>query len=60
MQNIEMQVTGNILTVKVDLSKKFGRSASGKTIRIASTEGNKNIQGTDAVMGLNIYTKEGL
>ena len=41
-----MSVDGNILTVKVDLSKEFGPSASGKTIIIASTEGNVPIEGT--------------
>ena len=32
MKNVEMTVTGNILTIKVDLSKEFGPSASGKTV----------------------------
>jgi hypothetical protein len=35
-----MSIEGDILTIKVDLSKDFGPSASGKTILIASTEGN--------------------
>ena len=38
MKNVEMSLEGNILTMKVDLSKEFGPSASGKTIIIASTE----------------------
>ncbi len=58
MQNIEMQVAGNILTVKIDLSKRLGRSKSGKTMMVASSEGNKAIAGTDVVIGLNAYTKE--
>jgi len=32
MKNVEMSIEGNILTIKVDLSKDFGPSASGKTI----------------------------
>jgi len=40
MKNVEMKVEGNILTIKVDLTKEFGPSSSGKTIIIASTEGN--------------------
>jgi hypothetical protein len=40
MKNVEMKVEGNVLTIKVDLSKEFGPSSSGKTIIIASTEGN--------------------
>ena len=39
MKNVEMSLEKNILTIKVDLSKEFGPSASGKTIIIASTEG---------------------
>lgn len=48
----------NILTITVDLSKSFGPSASGKTIIIASTEGNQPIDGTPAVVGLNVYRKK--
>ncbi len=40
MKNIELEVKGNILTVKIDLIKTFGASSSGKSIIIASTEGN--------------------
>ena len=57
MKNVEMEVKGNKLTITVDLSKDFGRSASGKTIIIASTEGNITVPGTVATIGLNIYKK---
>ena len=30
MKNVEMKVEGNILTIKVDLTKEFGPSSSGK------------------------------
>ena len=40
MKNIEMQVEGNILTIKVDLSKSFGLSTSGKNTIAAPTEAN--------------------
>ncbi len=43
MKNVELTVEGIMLTIKVDLSKEFGPSASGKTIIIASTEGNVTI-----------------
>ena len=33
MKNVEMTQEGDILTIKVDLSKEFGPSSSGKTIR---------------------------
>jgi hypothetical protein len=40
MKNVEMKLEGDILTIKVDVTKEFGPSASGKTIIIATTEGN--------------------
>jgi len=59
MKNIEMNVEGNILTIKVDLSKEFGSSASGKSTIIATTEGNMSVPGAeDKKIGLNIYRKK--
>lgn len=57
MKNVNMAVKGDTLTITVDLSKEQGRSASGKTMIIATTSGNKLIDGTDATIGLNIYRK---
>ena len=59
MKNVEMTVEGNILTIKVDLTKEFGPSSSGKTIIIASTEGNVSVSETaEAKVGLNVYKKK--
>ena len=59
MKNVEMTVDGNILSIKVDLSKDFGPSSSGKTIIIASTEGNQSVPGREVIkVGLNIYKKK--
>ena len=59
MKNIEMKVEGNILTLKVDLTKEFGPSASGKTIIIASTEGNISVPDKEEIkIGLNVYKKK--
>jgi len=59
MKNVEMSVDGNILTIKVDLTKDFGPSTSGKTIIIASSEGNQSVPGKEAVkIGLNVYKKK--
>jgi hypothetical protein len=58
MKNVEMTVSGNILTIKVDLSREFGPSASGKTTIIASTEGNVTIPDRDEKVGLNVYRKK--
>ena len=58
MKNVEMTVVGNILTIKVDLTKEFGPSASGKTTIIASTEGNITIPEREEKVGLNVYRKK--
>ena len=58
MKNVEMSVDGNILTIKVDLSKDYGPSSSGKTIIVASTEGNVSIPDREEKLGLNVYRKK--
>jgi hypothetical protein len=58
MKNVDMHVEGNILTIRVDLSKEFGPSASGKTTIIASTEGNVAIGDRPEKIGLNVYRKK--
>jgi hypothetical protein len=59
MKNVEMKVEGNILAIKVDLTQSFGPSSSGKTIIIASTEGNIAIEGQDDIkIGLNVYKRK--
>jgi hypothetical protein len=58
MKNVEMTVEGTMLTIRVDLSKEFGPSASGKTIIIASTEGNVTIPDRAEKVGLNVYRKK--
>ncbi|MCC8165466.1 MAG: hypothetical protein LIQ31_04810 [Planctomycetes bacterium] len=57
MKNVEMSVEGNILTLKVDLTKEFGPSSSGKTIIIGTTEGNVTIPDREEKVGLNVYRK---
>ena len=58
MKNIEMKVTGTILTITIDLAKEFGLSSSGKNIIVASTEGNQSVPDNETVkIGLNIYKK---
>ena len=54
-----MSLDGDILTIKVDVSKEFGPSSSGKTIIIATTEGDVSIPGAeDKKVGLNVYRKK--
>ena len=58
MKNVEMTIEGTILTIKVDLSKEFGLSGSGKNTIIASTEGNVTVPDRDEKIGLNVYRKK--
>ncbi len=59
MKNVEMTIDGDILTIKVDLTKDFGPSSSGKTIIIASTEGNVSVlEHEEKKIGLNVYKKK--
>jgi hypothetical protein len=58
MKNVDLKVEGNILTITVDLTKTFGPSSSGKTIIVASTEGNATVPGRDEMIGLNVYRKK--
>lgn len=56
MRNVEMKQDGTKLVITVDLSKTHGPSKSGKTIIVASTDGN--VAAAPGVMvGLNVYRK---
>ena len=56
MKNVEISVDGDKLVIMVDLKQEFGPSSSGKSITIASTEGNVSVPGREEIkMGLNIY-----
>lgn len=59
MKNGEMKVEGDRLVITVDLSKEFGESKSGKSITIASTDGNVSVPGREEVkIGVNVYRKK--
>jgi len=56
MKNVTMKVEGSKLVIEVDLSQDLGPSKSGKTVLIASSEGNVSIPGREDVkIGLNVY-----
>ena len=58
MKNVVVKVEKDKLTIEVDLKQDFGPSSSGKTIIVASTEGNATIPGKDGFkLGLNVYKK---
>ena len=59
MKNIQIDVKGNKMTITCDLSEKGELSASGKSMVIASTQGNQSVgtgKGAEVVkVGLNVY-----
>ncbi|BCL83641.1 hypothetical protein ccbrp13_61060 [Ktedonobacteria bacterium brp13] len=56
MKNIVMRVEGNTLIITADLSQEYGLSSSGKSITIASTDGNVSVPGHEHIkVGVNIY-----
>ena len=56
MKNIDMHVDGNVMTLVVQLNQPMGPSSSGKTILLASTEGNLPVPGHPGVeFGVNVY-----
>jgi len=57
MENAKIEVNGNELTIKIDLTQDLGLSKSGKTRIIATSRGNYKIPGTDATIGLNVYRR---
>ena len=63
MKNVDMRVVRNgknKLIIEVDLDQEFGKSSSGKTTIIASTEGNVSLPDPafeHIKVGLNVYKK---
>ena len=57
MRNVNMTVKGNVLTITCDLGADKIPSSTGKTLIVASTEGNQKVPGSEFVLGLNLYTK---
>lgn len=59
MVNVTMRLADdrpNVLVIEVDLAKEFGESSSGKSVIVASTQGNVPGPGETGVMiGLNVY-----
>ena len=61
MENVKFEVLeSNRLVIQVDLNHRGDISASGKTRRVASTQGNvgvKDANGMEVKIGLNVYVK---
>lgn len=56
MKNIEVDKDGNFLKLKIDLSKGYGESKSGKSIVVASSEGFEGV-GNGVSFNLNVIKK---
>lgn len=58
MENVKFTRNGDKLTIEVDLKHRGEKSASGKTVRVASTEGNVACPDAPEIkIGLNVFTK---
>ena len=55
-ENIQTHMEGAVLIIHIDTTHRGGLSASGKTIRVASTEGNVKLP-CGVTLGLNAYMK---
>ena len=56
MKNIDMRVEGDTLIITVNLTQEYGLSSSGKSITIASTDGNVAVPGHEQIKaGINVY-----
>lgn len=59
MKNVEVKAEHGKLVITVDLAKDLGPSASGKSVMIATTEGNVDVPGVpDTKFGLNVYRRK--
>jgi hypothetical protein len=54
MDNVNYEIANGVLTIKVDLSKQFGESSTGKSLVIANSGGHKALDGADGLR-LNLY-----
>ena len=58
MLNVEMKVENNILTLRVDLGEDFGRTKSGKTNIIGTSNGFQPVEdGKGTIFSLNVNRK---
>ena len=56
MKNVQMTFDEDDLVIRINLKNAGDISKSGKSIVIATTEGNQSVPGTDDIkIGLNVY-----
>lgn len=57
MKNLDLKVEGDILVIKINLNERGAKSSSGKSVIVASSEGNVSVPGREEFkLGLNVYT----
>jgi hypothetical protein len=58
---MKVTVSGKTLTIEIEMQEPPQRSASGKTLVVASSHGNQattaTVQGKPVVVGLNAYIR---
>jgi len=54
-RNVTVALEGDTIVIRMSASAAGTESKSGKSVVVASTNGNVNIPGTDLKLGLNLY-----
>ncbi len=54
-ENVTVELTDDQVIIRIDRKHRGEVSASGKTIRVASSLGNKPITADGIILGLNAY-----
>ena len=60
MENVKKEIKGNKLILTIDLDENLGRSKSGKTLKVASTNGFvwETVNNKTIGFSLNVNRKE--
>jgi ABC-type molybdate transport system ATPase subunit len=57
-KNVRLSLDGNTLVIRVDLTKDYGLSGSGKTNIVATSAGFMRVPGREEIsVGLNVVRK---
>lgn len=54
-RNVTVELEGDILVIRCEISADTSTSKSGKSEVVGSTNGNVAVPGTDLKLGLNLY-----
>uniref|UniRef100_A0A6M3IN49 Uncharacterized protein n=1 Tax=viral metagenome TaxID=1070528 RepID=A0A6M3IN49_9ZZZZ len=57
MRNVKIEATKKTIVITIDRESTEWTSGSGKSLMLASTEGNVEVPGTEYKVGLNLYRK---